>query len=151
MQRSLWVSLKSISWHSCPQYWAIWQKEQVFNFLFFFFNCSESSLQVKQNRFSTKLISSMPRINLDRISDYFTIKPKSRKNLKASKTRLDGRPRFGKQVKNNSTGTLLRTFSEKLRISWAEAETIVLITACFHKKIKTNSEIYMNVLSNLNK
>ena len=89
MQSSLWVSLKSISWHSCPQYWAIWQKEQVFNFLFFFFNCSVSSLQLKQNRFSTKLISSLPRINLDRISDYFTIKTKSRKNLKASKTPVD--------------------------------------------------------------
>ena len=120
MQSSLWVSLKSISWHSCPQYWAIWQKEQVFNFLFFFFNCSVSSLQVKQNRFSTKLISSLPRINLDRISDYFTIKTKSRKNLKASKTRLNARPRFGKQ-QWQTTGQFAENIFWKTenQLSWA--------------------------------
>ena len=56
MQIFLWLSLKSRRWHSCPQYWAILQNEQVFNSLFFFINCSASSLQLKQNRLFSKLI-----------------------------------------------------------------------------------------------
>jgi hypothetical protein len=41
---------------------------------------------VKQNRFSTKLISSLPRINLDRIPDYFTIKNLKCQDPKKSKS-----------------------------------------------------------------
>ena len=52
----LWLAAKSWRWQSFPQYSAILQNEHFFNFLFFFINCSTSSLQLKQNRLSSKLI-----------------------------------------------------------------------------------------------